>query len=148
MRSLKLFLIMMVAITALAGQSSALGGELMLMDEDSGTYYWWGITFLVLTGGAVSWSQSSQAKSEEALVNAQSSYALYQGAASAIDAETYRLEAQGYLREAQVEETRANMGRFLGVVFALTTYFSFFPDHAPDTSIFVTQNGLNIRYRF
>lgn len=136
-----------VAILLVLGQMPALGKGLMLDEPEPTSFTGYGWTFLGLSLVMAAYAQQSQTAADDALADAQAAYVNYQGADSST-VEGYRYEASRALTDAKVAEEKANGALFLTVLFALTSYYSFFPNHAPDATIIVHPRGVALLYRF
>ena len=140
---------MVITLFFLGGTGLALGSDLMLEEPPRTSFTGFGITFLLLTAVSGAYAAQAKSESETALAAANSSYAQYLAAGSDPDAQTtYKQQTKDDLAEAQSMEKKANTGYYLTLLFAVTSYYSFFPGHLPDNTILVTQNGLIIQHRF
>jgi len=126
----------------------ALGEELMLAEPPPESFTGYGWTFLLLSVATLGYAVQARSDSQDSLSKADESYAQYQAAGTANDATEYRIATNSYLKDARGDEKRANAAFYLGVLFALTSYYSFFPEQAPDSPFVIGLNGVIIRHRF
>ena len=136
-------------LTSLCG-APALAGDLMLEDAEIGpsgmTGVGWSFTGLTLV--SLGFSVYYYNQSQDELDKADKNYKQYKAADTTADALFYRDKVQKHRSSARTAETRANLGIALTLVFALTAFYSFSPDSAPDISITATLNGPMLEWRF
>ena len=138
----------LVAALLLVGGSPALGQQLMLEEEPPTEFTGTGWTFLVLTLATLSYGLKVRADSKDDLSRADTTFAQYLAAGTPAQATTLRAATDDALNDARANEKRANVAFALTILFGLTAYFSFLPDHMPDASLVVTPQGMLYTYRF
>jgi len=137
-----------LGIVALAGSRPALAGELLRATDDPVNHTAVGWTMVGLSLASFAVAANGVQESQDALDEADRAYAQYQAATIATDATRYRNEVNKWHRRARAFESTANGAAFLGVVFALTAYYSFVPEQLPQSPFLVTANSVGLRYRF
>ena len=134
----------LIVVMLLMGQGSAVAGELMLRDDPPKDTYWgYGLTFLVLSGASAAYSQTAAAESEDKLAKAKTLYDTAKGSGDSAAQE----KATTALDDARSAEMRANAAAYMSLVFLLTSYFSFFPNHLPDNTVLMP-TGIAYQIRF
>lgn len=124
------------------GQGSALASEMLLADDPpQSSYPGYGFLFLVLSGASAAYSGSAAAESEDKLAEAKAAAAGASGDTAAQD------RANSLLQEAKSSEMRANAAVYASVIFLFSSYFSFFPGHLPDNTVF-TSEGIAYQVKF
>ena len=140
MRLLTSWILMLVIL----GQGSALGGEMILHDDPPKDTYWgYGLMFLVLSGAAAGYSDTAAKDSEEKLAEAKTLYASAKASGDPAEQDA----ATAALQDARQTELYANASAYMSVIFLLSSYFSFFPNHLPDNTV-LTPNGIAYQVRF
>ena len=138
----------LVAALLLLGGSPALGQQLMLEEEPPTEFTGTGWTFLVLSLATLSYGLKVLADSDDDLDRAEAKYTQYLAAGTGPQATTLRAATNDALNDARANEKRANVAFALTILFGLTSYFSFLPDHMPDASLVMTPQGMLYTYRF
>ena len=134
----------LIILLMLFGQGTAMAGEMMLRDDPhEGSYWGYGLTFLLMSGASAGYSKTAAADSEEKLAYAKTLYA----AAKESGDTTAQDQANSALQDARSAEQRANAAAYMAVVFLFTSYFSFFPNHLPDNTI-ITPLGVAYQVKF
>lgn len=134
----------MLLLFLLAGSGSAWGQMMLLEEENSEDHTGAGVTFLLLSMVTLAYGINSFSDSQDDLDRADASYAQFQ-----VTSTTALQEATSdALNDARVNEDRANAAVFLTLLFAITSYYSFFPEDLPDVSLAATPRGILYRYRF
>ena len=107
-----------------------------------------GLTFTGFTLVTLGYTVYYYNLSQDELDKADKNYKQYKAAGTTADALFYRDKVRKHRNSARTAETRANLGIALTLVFALTAFYSFSPDSAPDISITATPNGPLLEWRF
>ena len=122
--------------------------DLMLDDTSPPPYAAFGWSFFGLTVVSLAVAAQEYNASQEALDKADKNYKLYKVATTEADALYYRARTEKFHNRAKTAEGRANLGLVLGVIFAVTTYYSFWPEDISAPSLEVSLDGINWRMRF
>jgi hypothetical protein len=133
---------------ALAWGRPALGGEMMLREPPRETFTGYGWTFLFLSVATLAYGSQALSDSKDSLDKADASYQQYLAATDPNEITNQRIATNGFLNDARADEKRANVALYLGILFGLTSYYSFFPEHGPQAPIVIGHNGIIIRHRF
>ena len=141
----------LIALGTAALAPAARARELMLdspAEPSEGTLTAYGWTFTTLTLVALGYGVLAYSESQDEQDEADKNYDQYQAADTTADALYYRQRVERHQDKAQSAETRANIAIALTLVFALTAFYSFSPDSAPNLSVTANLNGPMLVWRF
>ncbi|MBI4083823.1 MAG: hypothetical protein HY423_14560 [Candidatus Lambdaproteobacteria bacterium] len=132
----------------LASPSAARAQEMLLKQEPwrSGPALGW--TFAGLSVAALAVTVNGYSESRTALSQADKAYEQYSAATTTADALYYRSRTEHYHNRAKAYESTANAAGWLAVAFALTSYYSFYPERAPAWPVVATVDGVVFVHRF
>jgi hypothetical protein len=144
-------LLTLIAFCAAAAPSGALARDMML---DSGTemspggLQATGWTFTALTLLSLGYAAYSYNVTQDELDKADENYEDYQNASTESDAVSSRSKVESHHDKAKSAETRTNIAIALSLIFAVTAFYSFSPDSAPNISVTATTRGPIFEWRF
>lgn len=137
-------------VAALLPQAAS-GRDLML-DSDTelgrGGQIATGLSFTALTLLSLGYAVYSYNLAQDELDKADKDYEAYQDATTEEDAVELHGKVEDHHDKAKTAETRANIAIALTLVFALTAFYSFSPDSAPNFSVTATTQGPVLEWRF
>lgn len=139
-----------VFVTALVPQGAS--AREMMLDEPAemsrGGEIATGWVFTGLTLLSIGYAAYSYQQSQDELDDADKAYDDYRNAESEADANALHRDVEDHHDKAKAAETRANIAIALTLVFAVTAFFSFSPDSAPNLSLKATTRGPLLEWRF
>ena len=141
--------LIMIAVLIL-GNSAAFAQEskLILEEEPRTDFTVYGWTFLLLSLGTFAYGASVYSDSQDDIDKADANFAGYESATTQEDATAYRTAANEDLNNARAKEGRANLALWLGIIFGLTSWYSFNAEDLPETGLALTGNSIILRHRF
>ena len=120
----------------------------MLDEPPADSYTAWGWTFLALGAVTLAYAVQQNSDAQDSLDAANASFASYQAAGDSASAANLRVETSGFLNDARTEEKRANVAFYAAILFGLTSYYAFLPEHLPEAGFSLTHNGFIFRHKF
>ena len=140
--------LMILALMLGSALAFAQDSKLMLEQEPRTDFTVYGWTFLLLSLSTLAYGAKVHGDSQDDLDKADANFAGYQVAATPADATAFRTAANENLNDARAKEERANLALFFGILFGITSWYSFNAEDLPEGGLAMTRNSVIFRLRF